>query len=284
MDVYVYESVYVMSTFTFCERVIKMVTANQEQPVYDKRVHEILRALAAGRTREELAKEAGNSNWKTIDMYMRRRHFSWDSQKQTYTPKVEPIVHELSTDSSKAGHVISLLSKEGADAKIVAERLGFRDNRELAEYMHIRGYVWGSKENNYVKQVGEVIVPLDDEQLETPLKINSLDMSNHSEASNINTDRMNLEFYLPLLAMLDKHQDRLLDLIVPSSSTGTIPRFIVPGVAKTKTVQMMHPLEQLVVDFSREKNISQRELFEVALIEFFQRYGYEHEINRLLNR
>jgi hypothetical protein len=84
--------------------------------------------------------------------------------------------------------------------------------------------------------------------------------------------------------MLEKHRERLIDLIIPTSQIGTIPRFIVPGVAKTKTVQMMNTIEQLVVDFSREKNISQRELFEVALIEFFRKYGYEQEIDRLLGR
>lgn len=46
----------------------------------------------------------------------------------------------------------------------------------------------------------------------------------------------------------------------------------------------MNTIEQLVVDFSKEKNISQRELFEVALIEFFRRYGYEQEVERLLSK
>jgi hypothetical protein len=37
-----------------------------------------------------------------------------------------------------------------------------------------------------------------------------------------------------------------------------------------------------VRDFSKEKKISQREIFEVALVEFFRRYGYEREIETLL--
>lgn len=80
--------------------------------------------------------------------------------------------------------------------------------------------------------------------------------------------------YLSILELLETHQEKLKDLLIPTSQLGTIPRFVVPSIGKTKTVQMMNTIEQLVVDFSKEKNISQRELFEVALIEFFTKYGY----------
>jgi hypothetical protein len=83
---------------------------------------------------------------------------------------------------------------------------------------------------------------------------------------------------------LEKHKDRIIDLVLPGSEKGKIPRYVVPGIGKTKTVQMMNTLEQLVVDFSREKNISQREIFEVALIEFFRNYGYEYEIETMLGK
>ena len=36
---------------------------------------------------------------------------------------------------------------------------------------------------------------------------------------------------------------------------------------------MSHDLDLLVRNFSKERNISQREIFEVALIEFFKKYG-----------
>ncbi|MED0665942.1 hypothetical protein P4T04_06375 [Bacillus badius] len=255
-----------------------MTITETEQPVYDERVKEILRELAAGRTREELAEEAGNTNWKSIDMYMRRRNFTWDSRKQTYIPRKNPFEQDFTTDSSKAGRVRSLISKEGADAKTVAELLGFRDHRELAEYMYTKGYVWDRNVKNYVKNIGEV---LSDTKVETEKEAQS--PKNDSVPKRF-IDGETLERFIPLLEILDKHQERLLGLISPTTQAGTIPRFIVPGIGKTKTVQMMNTLEQLVVDFSREKNISQRELFEVALIEFFRKYGYEHEVNRLLSR
>lgn len=260
-----------------------MVAITEQKPVYDERVNEILRGLAAGKTREELAEEAGNSNWKSVDMYMRRRHFTWDSDRQTYVPKVEPMKQDIMTDSSKAGHVISLLSKEGADVKTVAERLRFSDHRELAKYMNVKGYVWDADESNYVKQVGEVAAKKE-EPIDEVSEVVPKQAVNANPVNPMNTGTREFDCFLPLLEMLEKHQERLLDLIVPTAETGRLPRFVVPGVAKTKTVQMMNTLEQLVVDFSREKNISQRELFEVALIEFFRRYGYEQEVERLLGR
>ena len=65
-------------------------------------------------------------------------------------------------------------------------------------------------------------------------------------------------------------------------SQGSIPRYAVPGIFVTKSVHMINHLDQLVRDFSKEKNISQRELFEVALVEFFQKYGYKDEIETLI--
>lgn len=44
-----------------------------QKPIYDERVNEILRGLVEGKTRDELAKELGYKNYKTLDIYMRRK-------------------------------------------------------------------------------------------------------------------------------------------------------------------------------------------------------------------
>ena len=259
-----------------------MALQEQDLPKYDEKVKKILRGLAEGKSREELAEEEGNTNWKSIDMYMRRRNFTWDSQQQTYVPRVEPKQQEVIPDSSKAGHVIFLLKKEGADLRTVAERLGFKDHRELAKYMNVKGYVWDNETDNYIKRVGEVTLNDNSKESKKDDEEPSSNAINHKGISELKVEMNSLERFLPLLEMLEQNKERLLDLIVPTSESGVIPRFVVPGVAKTKTVQMMNTLEQLVVDFSREKNISQRDLFEVALLEFFKKYGYEQEVERLL--
>ncbi|UGB30584.1 hypothetical protein [Metabacillus sp. B2-18] len=256
-----------------------MVDSEQNKPIYDDRVQGILRSLAQGKTRDEIALEDGNKNWKTIDMYMRRRNFQWDHHKQTYIPKVSLTNEWQPIDASKAGQVVAILAKDGADLRSAAERLGFKDHKELATYMNTRGYAWDSDTNNYVKQVGKIqSIEKATEKEDNPLQSEEQNIPNINE-SQISDD---IKDFLPLLELLNKNKERLIDLIVPGTKVGIVPRYIVPGIATTKTIHMMNTIVQLVLDFSREKNITQREIFEVALIEFFQKYGYEREVERLL--
>ena len=81
----------------------------------------------------------------------------------------------------------------------------------------------------------------------------------------------------------DERKEQLMQLLQPSD-TKTIPLYLVPGVEKTKTIQMMNTLQDLVAHFCTENNINQRVLFEVALIEFFEKYGYEREVEVLLGK
>lgn len=245
----------------------------------NNQVHKILRELAAGKTREDIAKESGNKNWKSVDMYMRRRGFIWDAERQTYIPKVVQVEQEYAADSTKAGTIIRLLGKEEADVRAIAEQLGFKGHRELAEYMTVKGYEWDAENNMYQKKIGEVQiqdVPID--------HLDVIRIDNQTDLSSAQLSDLGADFirYLPLLQQIERHQERLMELLLREAPTGVIPRFIIPGIGKTKTVQMMSTIEHLVVDFSKEKNISQRDLFEVALIEFFRKYGYENEVRKLL--
>lgn len=254
-----------------------MATIENDKPIFDERVQGILRSLAQGKTRDEIALEDGNKSWKTIDMYMRRRNFQWDGHKQTYVPKLPKSSEWQTVDTSKAGQITALLSKEGADLRSVAERLGFKDHKELANYMNTRGYAWDVESNNYIKQTGKISKP-DGDKHEEP----SYDSLNRIEMQELVANPEDITSYLPILQLLSKHKERLIDLVVPGSQAGTIPRYVVPGIATTKTIHMMNTIVQLTLDYSREKNITQREIFEIALIEFFKKYGFEQEIERLL--
>lgn len=248
------------------------------KPIYDDKVNEYLRALAEGKTRDEIAAAEGNNSWKSVDMYMRRRHFQWDSHRQTYVPKATETVEWQIVDSSKAGTIIALLKKNTGHPKQVANRVGFKDHKEMAQYMHSKGYEWNSEKNNYVKQVG--LVTPEEQEVITSQQLERQE----TIAVLSNPENSNLSRFVPLLELLSKNKDRLLDLIMPQTQVGTIPRYVVPGIPTTKTVHMMNTLIQLVSDFSKEKNITQREIFEVALIEFFKKYGYENEMERLLGQ
>jgi hypothetical protein len=240
---------------------VTMSLIEQDKPIYSERVKEVLRGLKEGKTREEIAKELGYKTWKSMDVHMMRKNFIWDGRDQIYVPEVKRVQpYESPTDSSKAGQIVSLISKGGMDLRTIAQRFGFKDHMELAQYMKGRGYEWDSEQENYVKKVGEIT---EEDEASSANEFNSdskpaLKPQIPSVTSSVEVNRL-----LPILEFIEKHKDQLLNLLVPGLETGKIPRYVVPGIAKTKTVQMMNPLEQLVVDFSREKNISQREIFEV---------------------
>lgn len=261
-----------------------------KKPIYDDRVNEILRGLTEGKTRDELAEELGHKNYKTLDIYMRRKNFTWDRDKQTYVPIYSRLQNkdvEVSLiASSKVATVLSLFEKEGSDARTIAKRLGFSDHRELADYMKGKGYDWSSEVGNYVKKYGQVLEekpasPFQEEEGVIPTMV---ELTNHSQPVRNRSEKGQLEPFLPLLEMLEKNRDKLIDLLVPSAEGGKVPRYTVPGIFVTKSVHMTNTLDQLVREYSKEKNVSQRDIFAVALIDFFRRYGYEREVETLLGR
>ncbi|EJL22860.1 hypothetical protein [Brevibacillus sp. BC25] len=264
----------------------------EKKPIYDERVNEILRGMVEGKTRDELAKELGHKNYKTLDIYMRRKNFMWDRNKQAYVPihtsteKWNPSKDLMK--SSMESTILSLFQKEGADAKTIAKRMGFQDHRELATYMKAKGYKWCSDTKNYVKEYGKLA---DREMLHNeavPKSSNEDPLSELGEAfvaprtGLMGSNQM--DQYLPILELLERNRGRLIDLIVPGSESGKVPRYAVPGVFVTKSVHMTNTLDQMVREYSKEKNISQRDIFAVALIEFFKRYGYEREISTLIGK
>lgn len=254
-----------------------MMTELKANVLEDERVQEILQGLTQGKTREELAEEFGHKNYKTLNMYMRRRNFEWDSDKGIYKlvmEKPQPaVIH-----TSKAHRIIQLIEQqEEPDLRHIAILMGFDSYKELAAYMGAKHYTWSSEQNNYVKQA---VVEEPSPQLAP--KISSELTVSTTPILPTNTEDENLSEYLSLLKMLKKNELRLMSILQPYGVGGQIPRYTIPGVAKTKTVQMIHSLDQMVTDFAKEKNMTQRDVFEVALIDFFNRYGYERQVEVLL--
>ena len=271
-----------------------MAMPEDKKPVYDERVNEILRGLAEGKTRDELAVEFGHKNYKSLDMHMRRRNFTWDRHRQTYVPEFCRSETEGFNDgpppSTKVANVLSFFEKEDADPRVIAKQLGFSDHRELANYMKGKGYEWSTEKKNYVRKVGLVEEKNDagtsEGKVVTLPDRDGGGGSSKQPADPVGTVQQtgssDLSRFLPLLEMLEKNKDRLFGLILPGSEGGKVPRYMVPGVLVTKSVHMPNTLDNLVREYSREKNISQRDIFQVALIDFFRRYGYEREIDTLL--
>ncbi|RIJ69378.1 hypothetical protein [Rummeliibacillus sp. POC4] len=256
-----------------------MVTVKEQQDVMkDKRVQEILQGLTKGETRDDLAEQFGHANYKTLDIYMRRKGFEWDSEHQNYrfatTPKKTALVPtanvEVATvDTSKAYRIVQLIEQqEDLDLEKIAQLMKFDDYKQLAAYMKNHNFVWSQEVGNYVK----------DAKIEK--KVDSEELSVLSTQTGESFE--GFAQYEPLLKMLKKNEFKLLELLQPYNVNGQIPRYTIKGgVAKTKTVQMVHSLDQMVVEFATEHNMTQRDLFEVALIDFFKKYGYEKQVEKL---
>ena len=245
----------------------------------DEKTEKILKTLASGKSREDAAKELGYKSYKSLDTYMRRKNFLYDSSTNNYVPvnsinKTKKADKEIySNVPAKAASIIKMFEKEDADPKTIAKLMRFSSYSEMATYMKSKGYVWSNEERNYVLELG--IFKDDKEAKDTAIK-----NSNIIDNNAINDE--NIERYIPLLDLLDKNKELLLDQLLHSFDGTSVPRYIIPGVFVTKSVHMSSSLDRLVKEYSAEKNISQREIFEVALIDFFKRYGYINEIETLL--
>ena len=95
------------------------------------------------------------TNWRSLDTYMRRKGFTWDSSNQTYVPattRIDTILEELSSNTPiKAEMIIKRFEEMGddSDPRAIATEFGFHDHHELGEYMESKQLFWNSETNNY---------------------------------------------------------------------------------------------------------------------------------------
>lgn len=250
------------------------------KPVYDAKVNKIIGMLKF-KNRDEVVTELGYNSYQSLDMYMRRRNFRFDSEKQQYVPQARLTKpgHSLVSEPIKVANIITEFENEGADPKIVAEKTGFKDHKEMANYMKDEGYKWCTRENNYVKEFGKIEEESDDVIVLMP---NLLKQQLESGENKKLLEKNGIEKYLPLLRYLFENQEKIYQLLSGTKDDGRMPRYAVPGLARTKAIYMSDVVIQLMVEFSRKKNTTQREVVEVALIEFFKKYGFRHEIEAVL--
>ena len=139
----------------------------------------------------------------------------------------------------------------------------------MADYMKEKGYEWNVYKNNYVKIVGE----LNEEEEEIPEAFTPTTGEKLPES---------VEEYLPFIRFLYEKRDDVYQLLSGTREDGKIPRYALPGMVRTKAIYMNDMIARLTAEFSREKNVTQREIVEAALVEYLQKYGYKVEIEALL--
>lgn len=244
------------------------MTAIDPSVYEDPKISQTLAMLAEGKTKEEIVKHFGNKNWSTIDMYFRRKGFRWNGK--TFEPRGEggtDAVEEARFLPTKAAQIVRQLSQKYADIRQVAIKNGFSTIEEMGEYMKSQGYVWNSDINNYEY----------DENMAQKQRVQS---KNTQGKASGKVEGL-LDEYRDLLEYLLDKKERLYELLEPQNS-GTLPRYKFKGAKANKTLGLPTSLQTLLNDFSKEFNVTQRDIIEVALAEFFKKYGYEEQLNSVL--
>lgn len=240
-----------------------------DEPIYNSKVNKILELLKF-KTRDEAAEELGYKNYRGMDQYMRRKNFVFDDKQMQYIPAINRIsdlkIDPKSYAPTKVVSIISGFENENADPMVIAKQAGFKDHKEMAEYMKNKGYEWNAYKNNYIKTVGRV-----EEEEEVP--------EVKETRENLPDD---IAEYLPFIRFLYEKRDDIYQLLTGVKEDGKLPRYAVPGLVRTKAIYMSDMIARLTTEFSKEKNITQREIVEAALIEYMQKYGFKREIDTLL--
>ena len=101
-----------------------------KEPVFDRKVNKVLELLEEGKDKETIAEDLGYTNPISLDNYMRRRNFAWESRQKKYVPASEKYSAKGRNNIlklkgiSKAALVISLFTEDGADPRDIAEQTG----------------------------------------------------------------------------------------------------------------------------------------------------------------
>lgn len=244
------------------------------EPKYNAKVRKIIEMLKF-KTRDEVSDEMGYKTYKSMDMFMRRRNFRYDAEANQYVPQINNT-NKLNRDPksyapTKVVNIITAFEEEAADPKLIAKKEGFRDHKEMAEYMTNKGYEWNAYKANYIKTVGKVEETIDE-------KIEKAE----PEPKTASAPPTDIDEYIPFIRFLYEKRDDIYQLLSGTKEDGTIPRYVVPGLVRTKAIYMSDMIAKLAGEFSKEKNITQREVMEGALIEYLQKYGFKGEIETLL--
>jgi Phage integrase family len=257
------------------------------QGAIDSRMEEILNGLRKGMSRSELAQKFGNKNRHAVDQYMRRRNYVWSEPDQTYVKSKKHPQYSQAEERfvpEKVRRILLEFRSVTADAREVARRVGFKDHREMANYMRENGFNWSQTHHNYIR-AGNAQTPKEKpghaQESDTVFASEDV-MVTEAIHSQLSIERPQIS---SILQMLYENRDRLVTLLQQTPPRAlTVPRYNVGGGYITKTLHMHAALEEMVRDFSQEKTIPQREIFEVALIQFFYRYGYGKKVEAVLSQ
>lgn len=197
---------------------------------------------------------------------MKSQGYIWNPNVNIYR-KLRTTVEGLSTSVETKEKVVEIILcfSSGMDTREISKRFGFSNTRELASYMKKQGFEWNTVRNNYVAKAS------------SPIPEPSTHQASFESVNSLSTQEM--DFLKELLA----YRHVLLPMLqVKDALEPSFPVYHIEGITHSKSVQITTSLDELIRSFCREKKISQKQVFEIAIIEFLQRYGFEKELTTIL--
>jgi AraC-like DNA-binding protein len=245
-----------------------------KEPVFDRQVNKVLALLDEGKEKEDIAEELGYSNPASLDNYMRRRNFAWESRERKFVPAAEKYSGKARNNLlqlkgvSKAALIISLFTEDGANPKDIAEQTGFTSHNEMATFMKRKKYEWDVRKNNYTK-------------------IKKDEVENNSNVKQLNLESEALEEVLIEMLQgineLKSGKKKAVKNGATDEEADELPRYKIEGNYKSKAFNMNSTLENMIIDFSKNRRISQKDIFEIAVVDFLLKYGEAEAVEDLFD-
>jgi hypothetical protein len=251
--------------------------------VTDEKLELALKYLSEGKTRFEAARALGYKEADGMDRYLRRRGYLWNIKTRVYEHSKDDVsnMNPINNTPSRVLKILTMLSK-GIDGKDIAKYCKFKNHQELAMYMKNKGYVWDSDKERYIKK--NVEVPYDELEENENIENGTDNVIYMNPEKVLATESIRTENNADILDILKDNKEKLFELLTPQKTIeNRIPRYIIKGSPITKSIYISTEIDRMIKDFSTEKNVTQKEIFQVALVEFLRKYGYRKEIENLFS-
>lgn len=237
-----------------------MADAIIQNEFMDEKIHLANKLLSEGKDKYSAARIIGYKDVSGLDKYAKRLGYGWDKYKRSY--ELHGSKEQIDSTHRKAQKIISLINQE-ISLEEVAKYFRMRSSQELADYMNQKGYEWNTEMGNYKRK--NIIV------------FNNLDDNEQDEGLEIPSRYKDID----IMDLLESNKGKLIELL-SFKAKSTIPRYLLKGMPVTKGFFISVEVDRLIKNFSREKNISQKDIIQTALIEFFVKYGFKDEVDILL--
>lgn len=233
-----------------------MADALRQDNLNDEKITLVQKLLQKGKTRFEVARAVGYQGVDGLDRYAKRAGFVWNATNKNYELKGIPRASSIENPSERIMTILSMVD-DGTELNTIAKHFRMKNLQELAEYMKNKGYVWDIEKGNYVKE--SFVIADAETEVDSNEEDNDFD----------------------IMKFLESNKDRLLELL-SSNTSKVIPRYMIKGIMITKSFYISNEIDRLLKDFGSRKGIPQKDIIQTALIEYFQRYGYNEEAGVLI--